>query len=331
MTSYKGFSRNTTQQLPLPQVATQAAETSVDEDERRSKPVFLTGTIMQLSARVWSGGWTHGTLEHLDLEGKKTVSKISGILAGLKPGDEVEVVGSFTYHESRGRQLEVEHAGRVLPKKEEAIQAWIAQELPDIGPERAKALVDKHGVKFFDVLDGNDWYEALTEVSGITDQRALDIYDAYQSKKHQFMLFNYLVGLNLSSKEIKAAFRIGVTQADIEADLCLLYYRKVLPVHRLTEVLLEHKPEVLETDSYGVVMLHYTLHGCTDDGSTAVRLDRARKELGEMLEQVPPSEEILRIVKASKDRVAYYNGFLLPGELARDESTIARFVRGSEG
>lgn len=300
---------------------------AADDDEGASKPVFVTGVVKWVATKAWPGGWSKGQLEHTDANGKLVVTAMVGKLTGLRVGDEVEVIGSFANDPRYGMQLSVDQATRVLPNKEKAIQAWIEQHLPDIGPARSAELVKLYGKDFFTMLEDSDCIEKLCVVDGITPVRALQILEAYNEKKALFAFFEYLVGVGLSSKEIKKVFAIGIGFMDLQADLFILYYRRVVAVHRFVEILERYKPELLATDAMSVVVLHSMLRDLTDEGSTCVTLEHACQAGAEVFESEPTPEALVRLTERSDGKVVIYNNMLMMGELARDESTIASYIK----
>jgi exodeoxyribonuclease V alpha subunit len=68
-----------------------------------------------------------------------------------------------------------------LPVTTAGVLAWLVSTLPNLGAQRAQALVDLFGPKLWDVIEHAS--AELCQVPGITPARAQAIYDAYQQHR----------------------------------------------------------------------------------------------------------------------------------------------------
>lgn len=109
---------------------------------------------------------------------------ITGKLLGAHAGDSLELEG--TWAESKyGRQFKVLECRVILPADTSGAVAWIASNFPQVSRRRAEQLVERHGIPgVWELLDRRD-VEALCAIDGITPERATDILDAYEARKHE--------------------------------------------------------------------------------------------------------------------------------------------------
>ncbi len=84
----------------------------------------------------------------------------------------------------------------ILPYSPEGLLMWLQDRLPNIGPERAKALVEHFpGEELFDTIRQNP--EALTKISGITPERAVEIATAFAKYSSELHVVRALTDLGV--------------------------------------------------------------------------------------------------------------------------------------
>lgn len=144
------------------------------------------------------GGWGVGTINPV---GAKTFSNgqpFVGVLpTDVEDGDLVEVTGVEKKHPRFGMQLEVQAVLAHFPSDNSAIVEWMVMRLPNIGPKRAEALAERFGAELWEVIEHKP--ERLSEVSGITEERAQEICTAYEAHAAERQIILDLVELGLTA------------------------------------------------------------------------------------------------------------------------------------
>ena len=135
--------------------------------------VTLRGSLSE--HRVFTAdGWGVGTVA---LKGKADVSVV-GKLLNVRVGDTIELVGEYVEHPRFGQQFKVRSCTPVQPDSLDGVVRWMSSRLPDIGESRARDLVERFGDSLWTVIEAD--CEKLTEVKGITVERAHAIAEAYK-------------------------------------------------------------------------------------------------------------------------------------------------------
>ena len=109
---------------------------------------------------------------------------------GVFPAPEAGVCYAFdgTWEDDQkwGPQLKVREVTVVRPSTARGIEKYLASgPFPNIGPSRARAMVERWSVGALDVLDSTEAREALTEIKGITPARADAIVSEWQTHRAQ--------------------------------------------------------------------------------------------------------------------------------------------------
>lgn len=135
----------------------------------------LVGELTAFNA-VGSDGWGHGVIA----VGAER-HRITGKLLGVRAGDTVELEGSWRTHPQHGEQFAVRLCTATTPKSSDGVVAWMASTLPDLGPGRARQLVERFGDQLWSVIEHD--HLQLTAVAGITPARALAIHQAHAANR----------------------------------------------------------------------------------------------------------------------------------------------------
>ena len=97
-----------------------------------------------------------------------------GCMPGLSPGEALILTGAWSTHHAYGEQFKAEIAERRMPTGRDAIYSYLASgAIKNVGPAKARDIVDKFGDKALEVLENAP--EKLAEVRGITQKRALEL------------------------------------------------------------------------------------------------------------------------------------------------------------
>lgn len=162
----------------------------------RQQVVRVTGELAGFVVRG-GDGWGTGVLR----TNVETIA-IVGKLVGVRPGETVELEGTWADHPKYGRQLKVRSCTSMQPETSEGVIAWLVSTLPDVGPGRARKLVEKFGggAGLWSTIETD--YRALTAVDGITLARAEAIKTAYTKHRGDRDNMVLLRGWGLTDSQI---------------------------------------------------------------------------------------------------------------------------------
>ena len=127
----------------------------------------ITGKIESLSKSF--NGWRFATASFGPIVGH--------IPEELQPGDTCIFEGEWSTHPKYGKQFKVKQAVIEIPRDEAGIREYLARSFMWIGPTLAERLVEKFGDKLFEVIEHGS--EKLSQISGITVDRAREIHEEY--------------------------------------------------------------------------------------------------------------------------------------------------------
>lgn len=135
---------------------------------------IIRGRIAQFFHRK-DDGWC---IVYFERDTDSEMIKVTGVFPeSVAEGDTVELVGQYTTTEKFGDQFKATAMLSCLPGNAAAIEAWLTFTLPNIGPARAAALVQRFGSSLWSTIEHRP--SALTAVEGITDARAQELITAY--------------------------------------------------------------------------------------------------------------------------------------------------------
>lgn len=123
----------------------------------------------------------------------------------LRVGDVLDVTGDFKRHPRHGPQFEVSHCVRSVASNDRAIVAFL-KGFPQIGPMRARAIVDHFGGHEAAIAVMTDSHLRLTEIKGISPERAREIHVAFTEASGRRSAALFLGGI--SSMTERLALRI---------------------------------------------------------------------------------------------------------------------------
>ena len=130
------------------------------------------------------------TVAKLNIKGKQDLVTAVGQLAGSNPGETLKLSGAWEFHPKYGQQFRAASCTVSLPAKVEGVEKYLGSGLiKGIGPEMAKRLVGKFGVKTLEIMEHNP--EKLLGVDGIGKKRLQTIRNAWenQSQIRDVMIF----------------------------------------------------------------------------------------------------------------------------------------------
>jgi len=146
-----------------------------------------------------------------------------GEIPDVTPGMLVKAEGHYFTHKKYGLQFQIDRVESAVLPGVDGIEAWLTYRLPQIGKQRAKALVKRFGEDLWDVIDEDPG--KLTVVKGITKDRAKEIAECYREHREEQRLVAMLVDLGLGMGHALKAFKtFGLSlDAAVEEDpYCLM-------------------------------------------------------------------------------------------------------------
>ncbi len=160
--------------------------------------MLIKGIVEEIIYRNNENGYTVAIVD----VNSESVS-IVGSLPQLTQGEVVELEGEFSKHSKYGNQFKVKKSKACKPTTKEGIIKYLSSGLiKGVGPVTARAIVDKFGEATLDVIEFNA--SRLTEVRGISQRKANEIYNAFSEiKKMQnavMLMQDYDISTNMAVK-----------------------------------------------------------------------------------------------------------------------------------
>ncbi len=113
-----------------------------------------------------------------------------GTLPMTFEGEQIELVGRWTFHKEFGRQFAIESYEKRLPEEADGILQYLSSRtLKGVGPVTALKIVNRFGTDSFDVIENHP--EWLVDIPGITMKKAAAISESFreQSGVREAMIF----------------------------------------------------------------------------------------------------------------------------------------------
>lgn len=171
---------------------------------KEEKKETLTGLLERVRFSS-ANGFTVGELKTRD--GKRI--PVVGKLVGIRPGDTLELEGSYVEDPRFGHQFQIVKARAIFP--EDDIGAFrFLERLPFVGQHRAHKLLQTFGRKeTFAILDDPTRMEELAKADpGFTPSRQAAIYRAYHDLKKEWGAKDSLGRFGLSDAQIGRALKV---------------------------------------------------------------------------------------------------------------------------
>lgn len=172
------------------------------EDELES----VTGKVSRVTYRNDESGWT--VLRVTLKDGSSTT--VVGVMPELFAGEEVEFKGAWVKHEKYGLQFKaetVESRSSQGPMDKETLIAYLGSGiLPGVKEAMASRVVNHFGEDVLEVLDHTP--ERLVEVSGISQEKAEKIVEAWAEQRASRDALLFLCGLGVSARMARRIYAI---------------------------------------------------------------------------------------------------------------------------
>ncbi|MFG1705883.1 ATP-dependent RecD-like DNA helicase [Nonomuraea sp. M3C6] len=153
------------------------------------------------------------TVARMSADGVADFVATGRALAGVQPGETLELFGDWSRHPRYGRRFAVTGCERVTPSSVRAIRIYLGSGLVrGIGPRLAYAIVDHFGEATLKVIDGEP--QRLTEVVNIGPLRQAQIVEAWREQKAIAALMVTLQGLGVSPLLAAKIYQVFGQDAD---------------------------------------------------------------------------------------------------------------------
>ncbi len=157
------------------------------QELQEQEQLSICGTVEQVVFHNESNGYA--VLRLLSETGEEVTA--TGCIPNVGPGEEVRMLGRWTTHPSYGEQFAADTFERSLPSTSRGIESYLASGLiRGIGPKLAKRIADAFGEQAFHILENEP--ERLTEIRGITPQRAREIGSRFCQQSEMRLLMDFL-------------------------------------------------------------------------------------------------------------------------------------------
>lgn len=231
--------------------------------EEQEEAVTLTGELVDLSSRFWSEGWGFGKIK---VAGLPDSVRITGALEGLRLGAQLIVTGRY-FDGKYGRELRVETLIEEEPRNEDGIKRWIVERVPQIGPVRATAIVNRFGTRAWDVFENSP--HELEEIEGLTPERIQAIVRTWQHYAEERKRLAAYYDLGLTQRESRRCSDATIEAQDVQTDPYGLYIHGIVSFARAERL---HASLNLPRDHVGrcVAATLHVVQEVAMDGHTAV-------------------------------------------------------------
>jgi exodeoxyribonuclease V alpha subunit len=190
--------------------------------ERNS--VSLEGHVERIT---YNDQESHFTIAKLKLKGQRELVTVIGNLMSVGLGERLKIQGVYERHPKYGLQVRVERYESLAPATEIGIEKYLGSGLiKGIGPEMAKRIVQRFGLKTLEIIDKKP--SQLSQVEGVGPKRITQLKKSWEAQKEirQIMIFLQGHGITsgLAAKIFKtygreAIVRIQENPFDLASDL----------------------------------------------------------------------------------------------------------------
>ena len=136
----------------------------------------------QLERVTYSNEENGYSVWRINVKGQPDLVTAVGHSMNRMPGEELELVGSWTSHPKFGKQFQFTECRSLLPSTVEGIKRYLGSGLvKGVGPKMAERIVERFGERTFDVLDESP--EMLREIKGVSDKLLDSIKQSWEAQK----------------------------------------------------------------------------------------------------------------------------------------------------
>lgn len=116
------------------------------------------------------------TIARMKVDGNTEV--VTGCMPGISTGENIEVEGEYTIHDTYGKQFKVKNYQVVVPSTVSGILAFLSSGvIKGVGEKTAKRITDKFGIRSLEVIQNSP--EELLQIEGIGKKKLKPIVESY--------------------------------------------------------------------------------------------------------------------------------------------------------
>ena len=152
-------------------------------------------------------------------ETDEEILTIVGYLPFINSGDSLKIIGKYVTHKDYGEQFKIETFEKLMPKDLKSLEKYLANsDIKGVGPATAKKIVDRFGDDTISVFKFEPYKLAL--VKGITNERALEIAEEFNSKWEVWQIVSFLEKFGIGANNAKKIYdKLGTNAIEeIEAN-----------------------------------------------------------------------------------------------------------------
>ncbi|NLL18634.1 MAG: ATP-dependent RecD-like DNA helicase [Clostridia bacterium] len=161
----------------------------------------LTGTIKHIVYQSADESFTVARFK----TGDENIT-IVGPLYGVKREQEIRIWGVEKKHPKYGKQIQVERFEVALPSGREQIVDYLTSTVRNVGPKRARAIVDKLGEECLKIIV-EQGPEVLADIKGINSRKAEEIYQSLAENLELQYVLSALLPFGLSANMAVKAYQ----------------------------------------------------------------------------------------------------------------------------
>lgn len=171
--------------------------------------ITLEGSIERIS---FYNQENHFTIARMKIKGEKDTIPVIGQLFSVSPGEVLKISGYFEHHPKYGRQIRIESYESLIPATLPGIEKYLGSGLiKGIGPEMAKRIVKRFGLKTLDIIERD--IKQLSKVEGLGPKRMAQIKEAWKAQKEIRRIMIFLQGFGVSTGLATKIFKAYGQQA----------------------------------------------------------------------------------------------------------------------
>ena len=164
--------------------------------------VRIEGSVAAVVFQNAENGYT--VLRLKDEKGEQTT--VVGVVPDTRLGERLRVEGRWSNHSSYGRQLEITGVERLMPESRIEILAYLSSHaVRGVGPKIAARIVERFGADSLKVIETEP--ARLAEVPGISEAKAMEIHESFQSQQGLRHLAEFLSSYRLPAELAVRVYR----------------------------------------------------------------------------------------------------------------------------
>ena len=151
----------------------------------------------------------------LELSSDEEYITVVGVLPEISVGEELKLRGSWTVHQTFGKQFKAELCERTLPSTAADLYRYLASgAVKGIGPKTAQKIIERFGDESFEVLEKHP--KSLALINGISLSKAEKICKAFNEQFSVRQVMIALEKLGMTASECLKIYQLyGANSVDI--------------------------------------------------------------------------------------------------------------------